>query len=95
MSAAAEPLAQVLALSSRTKAFRKKFDTPKLLPEALRRQGRITTHAFLALGREGALAFLNDHHAGCGGRPLEIATGSDEGMVGVEKAIEALAQSRK
>lgn len=90
-----EQLSQALPSPPRTRGFRKKFDTPKLLPEALRRQGRITTHAFLALGREGALTFLNDHDAGCGGRPLEIATRSDEGMVRVERAVEALALSRR
>jgi hypothetical protein len=95
LSAAAEPLAPAPASPPRTKAFRRKFDTPKLLPEALKRQGCITTHAFLALGREAALAFLNHHDAECGGRPLEIATASDEGLVRVERAVEALSQSRR
>lgn len=95
MSASVEPLPQALPSPPRTRAFRKKFDTPKLPPEALRRQGLVTTRAFLALGRDEALTFLNDHDAGCGGRPLDIATASEEGMVRVDQAIQALAQSRR
>ena len=93
MSAAAE-LGQPDEKRVRTKVFRKKFDTPRLHPDALRRQGLITPKAFLALGRENAVAFLNEHHAGCGGRPLEIATASAEGMSRVELQIETMVASR-
>lgn len=55
------------------------------------RQGEITTLAFLILGREAAIAFLNTEHAGLGGRPLEVATVSDEGRNSVEAEIGRLA----
>lgn len=42
---------------------------------------------------EAALAFLNTHHDGLGGRPLDIATASDEGLVAVEAALEQVTAS--
>jgi hypothetical protein len=51
------------------------------------RQGKITTLAFLALGRDRALTFLNEDHAGLGGRPLAIAIESDAGRDLVEAEI--------
>jgi hypothetical protein len=51
------------------------------------RQGQITTLAFLTLGRDQALAFLNEEHAGLGGRPLALAIESAEGRDRVEAEI--------
>lgn len=34
-----------------------------------------------------ALAFLNGHHDGLGGRPLDIATASEDGLAAVEAAL--------
>lgn len=51
------------------------------------RQGAITQLAFLLLGREAAIAFLNTPHIGLGGRPLDLATASDEGRNSVEAEI--------
>lgn len=71
----------------RTRLFRKRFDMPRLSPEAQQRQGRISTEAFLALGRDEALRFLNTPDAALGGRPLELATESAEGLAKVRQAI--------
>ena len=56
-----------------------------------RRQGEITRVAFLVLGRETAIDFLNTAHGGLGGRPLDVATASDEGRNSVEAEIGRLA----
>lgn len=36
-----------------------------------------------------ALAFLNTHHDALGGRPLDIATASEDGFAAVEKELHA------
>ena len=71
----------------RTRLFRKRFDMPRLLPEAQQRQGQVSTDAFLALGRDEALRFLNTPDTALGGRPLAVATDSAEGLVKVRQAI--------
>ena len=55
------------------------------------RQGDITRSAFLLLGREQAIAFLNTDHAGLGGRPLALATQSAAGWRSVEAELRRLA----
>jgi len=69
----------------------RKRSLPQLPPEEARRQGEITQLAFLLLGREAAIAFLNTAHAGLGGRPLDLATASDQGRNRVEAEIGRLA----
>lgn len=71
----------------RPRLFRKRFGTPTLSPEAQQRQGRISTEAFLTLGRDDALHFLNTPDAALGGTPLEVATASTEGLTKVRQAI--------
>lgn len=34
-----------------------------------------------------AMSFLNTHHEGLGGRPLDIATGSDAGLAAVQATL--------
>jgi uncharacterized protein (DUF2384 family) len=71
--------------------FRKKFDTPRLTPEQAERQGRASRLAFEAFGSSApAVAFLNGDHAELGGRPLDIATRSPEGLAAVEAALAAI-----
>lgn len=63
---------------------------PKTVPiprDQAARQGAITTLAFLVLGRERAIAFLNDEHAALGGRPLALATASAAGHASVEAEL--------
>ena len=64
---------------------------PRLDPAQARRQGEITRSAFLVLGREAAIAFLNEHSEQLSGRPLDLATASDEGRNSVEAEIGRLA----
>jgi uncharacterized protein (DUF2384 family) len=63
----------------------------RLAPDTAKRQGEITKLAFLLLGRDAAIAFLNTAHAGLGGRPLDLATASDDGRNSVEAEIGRLA----
>jgi uncharacterized protein (DUF2384 family) len=65
----------------------RKANAQRLPPADARRQGEITQLAFLLLGREAAIAFLNTDHAGLGGRPLDLAIASDEGRNTVEAEL--------
>ena len=68
---------------------------PRLPAEKARRQGNITTLAFLLLGgKDGALAFLNSTNRKLGARPIDLAIASDEGYALVEQAIRRTAASR-
>lgn len=69
----------------------RKTQTQRMAPDDARRQGEITRLAFLLLGRETAIAFLNTAHDGLGGRPLDLATASDAGRNSVEAEIGRLA----
>ncbi|HWI85597.1 MAG TPA: hypothetical protein VNT42_04640 [Sphingomonas sp.] len=71
--------------------FRRRFDGPRLSPEAAARQGRASRLAFDALGQPAAvIAFLNTHDEVLGGRPLDLAIASPEGLASVERALAAL-----
>lgn len=70
--------------------FKKSFNGPRLSPEQAERQGRISNAAFLALGQAEAIRFLNGHDDGLGGRPLDLAIESNDGLAAVERAIETL-----
>lgn len=69
----------------------RKTSAQRLAPDHAKRQGEITQLAFLLLGREAAIAFLNTSHADLGGRPLDLATASDAGRNSVEAEIGRLA----
>ena len=81
--------ARTCEAAPRTKKFRRLFAAPKLEAAAAVRQGRITSHAFIVLGREEAIAYLHTPCPALGGVPLEIATGSAEGEVAVLSEIAA------
>jgi len=55
------------------------------------RQGDITRSAFLLLGRDKAIVFLNTDHAELGGQPLALATQSAAGQQSVEVELRRLA----
>jgi uncharacterized protein (DUF2384 family) len=86
-----EPSAPVAAAEERvpTKPFRKRFTSQRLEPERVERQGRVARLAFEALGREAATSFLNSHDDALGGRPLDLAIASAEGLAAVEASIAA------
>jgi len=57
-------------------------------PNVLSRQSRIALMAFQACGtREAACSFMNDIHPTLGGRPIEIAGGSEAGFASVRAAL--------
>ena len=55
------------------------------------RQGDITRLAFLALGKEAAIIFLNTEHSDLGGRPLAVATADTAGEAKVRAMLNELA----
>jgi hypothetical protein len=69
----------------------RKSHAPRLDRDQARRQGDITRLAFLLLGRERAIAFLNVDNAALRGRPLDLATASDAGRDSVETELGRLA----
>lgn len=70
----------------------RKSRAPGIPADAAQRQGDISRLAFLLLGRERAISFLNDEHPGLGGRPLDLAIASDAGCAGVEAELARLTQ---
>ncbi|MFL0415238.1 antitoxin Xre/MbcA/ParS toxin-binding domain-containing protein [uncultured Sphingomonas sp.] len=71
----------------RRRQFRPAAVKSKLSADEADRQGRAVRLAFEVLGRDAARAFLNEPHDTLGGRPLDIATQSADGMLAVEDAI--------
>lgn len=63
--------------------FRPNRKLRKFPADVARRQSGVTELAFLLLGREQALAFLNDEHGALGGKPIDLA-GSEQGCARVE-----------
>lgn len=68
---------------------RSKFSQPRLAPEEAARQGAAASHAFKILqDRDRVLAFLNGHDESLGGRPIDIAIASDEGLAAVTETLD-------
>jgi len=75
------------ATASPASHWKRRTKTPPIPRDHAARQGEITRLAFLLLGREQAIAFLNTDHAGLGGRPLALATASADGHASVEAEL--------
>lgn len=70
------------------KRFRRPFNAVRPSPDQMRRQGRVAQVAWGALGgRDAVMAFLNTHDDALGGRPLDLAVASDEGLLAVERVL--------
>lgn len=69
------------------RVFRAAWTGPVLSREEGVRQGRVVRASLALLGSGSARAFLNTYHAGLGGRPLDLAVASDDGLVAVESAL--------
>ena len=67
--------------------FRNRWIGPVLSRDEGVRQGLAANAAFAALGVDGARTFLNAHHKGLRGRPLDLAVASEAGLRAVETAI--------
>lgn len=65
----------------------RRSNAPRLDPDGARRQGEITRLAFLLLGRDRAIDFLNSENADLGARPLDLAIASADGRDSVEAAL--------
>ena len=82
-AAPAEPTSRPGAMK-----FRRKYTTVRLTPDQATRQGQVATGAFRHFGeRDAAMAFLNAHDETLGGRPLDLAIASAEGLASVEAAM--------
>ncbi|MCW3798248.1 DUF2384 domain-containing protein [Sphingomonas sp. BN140010] len=69
-------------------AFRRSAPKIRMTPDDARRQSSIVQAAWKSFGeREPAMAFLNTHQDGLEGRPLDIATSSDEGLAAVQQML--------
>jgi hypothetical protein len=59
----------------------------RLPPDDAKRQGHITHLAFLLLGRDAAIEFLNADNFALGARPLDLAIASSDGCARVEAEL--------
>jgi len=84
------------AAKSRSMPFRKsRWDMPRLDRDQARRQGAISTLAFVLLGgRDDAMAFLNTSSASLEARPIDLAMDSEQGYLRVEALIRKMASAR-
>lgn len=76
--------------ASATRRFRPARIASKLSREETEREGRIVRLAFLHLGADAARVFLNTPDDKLGGRPLDLATASDDGAAEIERVIRAM-----
>jgi hypothetical protein len=84
--AAVEPRIEV-------RPFRRRFVEPKLSAQEVARQGLVVRMAINSLSAPGAAtAFLNTLHPELGGRPLDLAIASEEGLRAVEAALAGTAR---
>lgn len=79
------------SLGSPSAHWKRRLKVSPIPPDHAKRQGAITTTAYLVLGREAAIVFLNTAHSELGGRPIDVAMGSDEGRNRVEAEIGRIA----
>ena len=75
--------------------FRKRGrNGPVLSPDEGKRQGRAVRAAQATLGSvEAVRDFLNTHHEGLAGRPIDLAVASEAGLAAVEAAMRAEANA--
>lgn len=80
------------APAPKRKTFVPRSSIDRLPVDAAVRQGRATSLAFTTFGGLGpALAFLNTHDDALGGRPIDLAVASANGLEAVSAAIRAKA----
>ena len=76
----------------RTRSFRKHVRAIRPSPELLRRQNDVLQCAWRNLGEIGSvMAFLNTDNERLGGKPLQLALDSDEGLLRVERLLGEIA----
>ncbi len=68
--------------------FRPRSDAPRLSPDQANRQGEASRLAFEAFrASDLAVAFLNTHDDSVGGRPIDIAIASPDGLLSVRRML--------
>lgn len=68
---------------------RRRSGLTRMPADAAARQGRLTQRAWAALGgRDAVVAFLNTHHEGLGGRPIDLAIADAAGLAAVEAVLD-------
>ena len=73
------------------KTFRRGFQAERPSPEVMARQARLARSAWAALGdRDAVVAFLNTHDEAMGGRPIDLALASDEGLGRIEETMTSM-----
>ena len=73
------------------RTVQKRVTTPRLAPYAAARQGLVSRLAFETLRQPAVvIAFLNTHDAALGGRPIDLAIASEDGLLSVKRALAAL-----
>ena len=82
-----DAVAEAAPAPVKRRQFRTAAMKSKLSADEANRQGRIVRIAFELMGRDVARTFLNEPDDALGGRPLDVATASAEGMQAVEAAI--------
>lgn len=76
----------------KTKPFRRRFDGVRLAPDAAARQGKAATLAWERFRENAAvIAYLNTHDDALGGRPIDLAVASEEGLRAVKQDLDARA----
>lgn len=68
----------------------RRANTARLTPEAAARQGAVTRLALDVLGKDEAIAYLNLISARLGGRPLDLATASTDGLRQIQQDLAAI-----
>ena len=67
-----------------TQQFKRSGSKSVLSPDQKRRQAAVTDKAWRFFGNgSGMIAFLNQQHHELGGRPLDLAVNSEEGLLAV------------
>jgi hypothetical protein len=85
-----EPTVVTVAPRPLPESPRNRFIGVKLTPRAAERQGLVVKLALKMLTAPGAAtAFLNSDHPKLGGRPLDLAVASEEGLAAVEALLAA------
>lgn len=70
------------------KPFRRGYRAERPSPEQMARQARLAGSAWSAFrDRDAVVGFLNTHDEALGGRPIDVALGSDEGLNRIEQAM--------
>ena len=68
-------------------SFKRPWHGPVLSGDEGVRQGQAVKSALATLGSNEGRAFLNRHHAGLRGRPLDLAVASEAGLKAVQTAL--------